>query len=101
MPDAPQKNDHHYRIRLDVPQIKADADREEKNRRNNETPSETLEQCAIAVGANHSRQMMAERAEGRDENVNLLCAPACLRDCEQWNDQERRPDIKNQVAPTI
>src|SRR5205807_9435737 len=44
---------------------------------------------------------MSHRAESGDEKVNVLWAPARLREREHRQNEERRADVKNQVAPTI
>ena len=81
-------------------QVKATQTASEKNRRENKAPPESFEKRAISVGANHSRHVMAHRAEGGDKKVNVLCAPARLREREQRQNQQRRADVENQVAPT-
>src|SRR4030095_6423272 len=60
-PNAPEKRDEHDSF--EVPNGKGRADDNQKNRRKNEAPLEALEQRAIAVSANHSRQMVAHCAE--------------------------------------
>ncbi len=44
---------------------------------------------------------MSHRAESGDEKVDVLWAPARLREREHRQNEERRADVKNQVAPTI
>jgi low affinity Fe/Cu permease len=44
---------------------------------------------------------MSHRAEGGDEKVDVLWAPTRLREREHRQNEERRADVKNQVAPTI
>ena len=44
---------------------------------------------------------MPHRAEGGDEKVNVLWAPTRLREREHRQNEERRADVKNQVAPAI
>src|SRR2546423_11323672 len=44
---------------------------------------------------------MSHRAESGDEKVNVLWAPARLREREHRQNEQRRADVKNQVAPTI
>src|SRR5437870_167799 len=44
---------------------------------------------------------MAHRAEGGDEKVDVLWAPARLREREHRQNEQRRADVKNQVAPTV
>ena len=70
------------------------------NRSENETPAEAFEKRTIAIGTNHSRHVVAHRAKGSDENVNVLRAPARLRESEEWENQERRADVEKEVAPT-
>src|SRR5262249_16283533 len=77
VPHAPDKRNEHNS--LQVPHGKSRADDDQENRRTNETPSETLKQRAIAIGANHSRQMMTHRAKRSDEKINVLRAPEPLR----------------------
>src|SRR6267143_1510728 len=56
---------------------------------------------AVAVSANHSRQMVAHCAKCSDEKINVLRTPTRL--CEQENRQnhQRRADVQDQVAPTV
>ena len=44
---------------------------------------------------------MSHRAESGDEKVNVLWAPARLREREHRQNEQRRADVKNQVAPTV
>src|SRR5262245_30078710 len=44
---------------------------------------------------------MTHGAEGGDEKIDVLGAPTRLRKREHRQDQQRRADIKNQVAPTV
>ena len=44
---------------------------------------------------------MSHRAERGDEKVDVLWAPARLREREHRQNEEWRADVKNQVAPTI
>src|SRR5437870_11772905 len=44
---------------------------------------------------------MSHRAESGDEKVNVLWAPARLREREHRQNEQRRGDVQNQVAPTI
>src|SRR5262249_28310594 len=77
MPDAPEENYQNYAF--EVPPVKSDANREQKNWRDDKAPPKASEQGAVTVRADHSRQMVAHCAERSDENVNVLCAPARLR----------------------
>ena len=99
MPDAPEENDQHDSFQ--IPQGESDADREQKNRGKNEAPAKTFEERAVAVGADHSWQMVSRCAEGGHENINVLCAPARLCQREKGHEQQWRPDVKNEIAPTI
>ncbi|PYJ77068.1 MAG: hypothetical protein DME69_11710 [Verrucomicrobia bacterium] len=76
MPNAPEKNDKHDSFQ--VPPEKGRADREQKERRQNKAPFEPIEQSAIAIGADHPWQVMAHCTERRDEEINVLWAPARL-----------------------
>ena len=42
---------------------------------------------------------MAHRPEGGDEQVNVLRAPARLREGKQRQNQQRRADVENEVTP--
>ena len=86
MPDTPEENNHHDRVGFDVPKIKTNANGEQENWSDDKAPAKTLEQRAVAVSANHSRQVMAHRAEGGDEQINFLRTPTRLRQREQRND---------------
>ena len=97
MPDAPEENDQQDSFQ--VPPEKGRADCEKKKRRENKTPFETFEQCAVAIRANHSRQVMSHCAECSDEQIDFLRAPARLGQGKGRNEQQRRADIENQVAP--
>ena len=99
MPDAPEENDENDPFQ--VPPGKKRRKQRLKNRRKNEAPAKPFEQSAIAVGADHSREMVAHCAKCGHENVNVLRAPARLRQQEHRHEKKRRPDVKNQVAPTV
>src|SRR6266436_1641346 len=45
--------------------------------------------------------MMSHRAERGDEKVDVLWTPARLRDREHRQNEQRRGNVENQVAPTI
>ena len=89
MPDAPEENDEHDSFQ--IPPRESDADRSEKNRRENKAPPETFEKRAIAVGANHSRHVVAHRAKGCDEKINVLRAPPRLCQREHWQSNSGVP----------
>src|SRR6266699_664146 len=97
MPNAPEKNNEDNP--LEVPPKKDHADRNEKEQRQNKAPFEAIEQSAIAIGADHPRQMMSHCAERRDEEINILRTPARLGQCKNRNQQKRRADVENQVPP--
>ena len=99
MPHAPEKNDQDDPF--EVPPIKRDARPHQKHRRENESPAKALEQRAVAIRADHSRQVMPHRAERGHEHVNVLRAPTRLRQSKNRHEQQRRADIQNQVAPTV
>src|SRR5207253_10547909 len=84
---------------LQVPPGEGDANREQKNRRQDETPPEALEQSAIPISADHPRQMMPGSAERCDKKVNVLRPPPGLRQSEKRQDKNRRADVQNQVTP--
>ena len=98
VPDAPEENDKDNS--LQVPPGKRKTDSQQENWRKNESPAKPLKQRAIAISPNHSRQVVAGGAERGHENVDVLRAPTHLRESEHRNQQQRRSDIKNQVAPT-
>jgi hypothetical protein len=95
----PNKCDQHDSF--EVPNGKGRADDNQKNRRKNEAPLEALEQRTIAVGANHSRQMVAHCAECSDEKINVLRTPTRLCQQEDRQNHQRRADVQDQVAPTV
>src|SRR6266480_7839554 len=99
MPNAPEKNDEDNP--LEVPPKKDHADRNEKERRQNKAPFEAIEQSAIAIGADHPRQMMSHCAERRDEEINILRTPARLRQRKNRQEKKWRTDVQNQVTPTV
>src|SRR6185437_10807116 len=99
VPDAPDKRHEHNS--LEVPHGKSSADDDQKNRRTNKTPSETLKERTVAVRSNHSRQVMSHRAKGGDEKINILRAPETLCTDENRDQQQRCADVKNQVPPTV
>jgi hypothetical protein len=74
---------------------------DEENRRKNEAPTEALEERAVSVGADHPWQVMTHGAKGGDKKVNVLRAPSGLGQSKQRQDQNRRPDVKNKVAPAV
>jgi len=45
--------------------------------------------------------MVSHGAKRSDENVNVLRAPARLRQSEHRQEQKRRADVENEIAPTI
>jgi len=99
VPDTPEENDQNYS--LEVPPVESDANREQKNRREDKAPLKASEQSTVAVRADHPRQMMADCTECTHEKVNVLCAPARLRQHKHWQQKQRRPDVKKQVAPAV
>src|ERR1700720_1663543 len=99
MPDAPKENNQDDS--LQVPPVERDAGHQEKERGKNEAPAEALEQGAVAVCSDHSREVMSHRAESGDEKVNVLWAPARLREREHGQNEQWRADVKNQVAPAV
>src|SRR6266702_1018460 len=99
MPNAPEKNDKHDSFQ--VPPEKGRADREQKERRQNKAPFEAIEQSAIAIGADHPRQVMSHCAERRDEEINILRTPARLRQRKNRQEKKRGTDVENQVTPTV
>src|SRR5439155_27296876 len=44
---------------------------------------------------------MSHRAEGGDEKVDVLWAPARLREREHRQNEQRCGNVQNQVAPTV
>jgi hypothetical protein len=99
VPDSPEKNDQHKA--LQIPQGETDANDEEKDRGNDEAPAKSFEEGPIAVGAHHARQVVAHSPEGGHEKVNVLRAPAHLRERKQWDQECRGADVKKQIAPAI
>ncbi len=60
-----------------------------------------VEQCAIAVGANHSRQVMTHCAERSDKKINILRTPLGLGQRKRRDQQQRCPDVQDQVPPGV
>src|SRR5882724_5967669 len=99
MPNAPDKRDKHDAF--EVPQRKSCANHYEENRCENESVSETLKQGAVTVGANHAWQVVPHRTERSDKKINVFGGPDPLGPDKDGHQQERRTDVKNQVAPTV
>ena len=99
MPNAPKENNEHDSFQ--VPPIKCDAGDEQEQRRDDEAPTETVEQGAVPIGPNHPRQMMAHRTESGDKQVNVLCAPARLRESENRKQEQRCSDVEDEITPAI
>src|SRR6185369_16620581 len=99
VPDAPDKRHEHNS--LEVPHGKSSADDDQKNRRTNKTPSETLKERTVAVRSNHSRQVVSHRAKGGDEEINVFGSPKALCSDKDGHQQERCANVKNQVSPTV
>src|SRR6266496_5677396 len=76
MPNTPEENDQQNS--LQVPPEEGRAYREKKQRRENETPFEAFKQCAVAIRADHPRQMMSHCAECSDKEIDVLRTPARL-----------------------
>ena len=76
MPNAPDKRDQYDAF--EIPERKSGANQYKENRRTNEAPSEALKQSAVAIGPNHSRQVMAHCAEGSDKKINVFRSPQSL-----------------------
>ena len=76
MPDTPKED--HQNDSFQIPPGKSNADCDQKDRRENESPTKPFEERTVAVGADHSREMVAGGAERCHENVNVLRAPARL-----------------------
>src|SRR5205809_2549992 len=99
MPHAPEKNDQDNPF--EVPPVKCGAGHQQKDRCQDEAPAETVEQGAIAVGTDHSREVMPHGPESSDKKIDVLGTPARLRQREYRQDQQRRTNIKHQVTPAI
>jgi hypothetical protein len=84
-----------------VPQGKSRTNHNEENRRANKSPSETLKQSAIAVGANHPRQVVSHCTECRHKEINVFGSPEPLGGYKDRHQQQWRADVKNQVPPTV
>src|SRR5690242_2400917 len=97
MPDPPKENDENESFQ--VPPGKGYADSEKKDRRENEAPLKALEERAISVGTDHSWQMVTSRAKCCHEDVDILCAPARLRQSEHRHQQQWCANVKNQITP--
>jgi hypothetical protein len=76
MPDAPEENNENDSFQ--VPPGKSNADCDQKDRRENKTPTKPFEERTVTVGPDHSREMVPCGAEGGHEKVNVLRAPARL-----------------------
>ena len=59
------------------------------------------EQRAVAVGPNHSRQMVTHGAESTHKKKNVLRAPAGLGRRKDRDEKDRRADEEKQIPPTI
>src|SRR5262249_9663450 len=55
----------------------------------------------IAVGAHHAREMMADRAKRGDEQVNLLGPESSLSQPQGGENDERRADDQDEIAPGV
>src|SRR5437867_9052951 len=99
MPNAPEENDQQNS--LQVPPEEGRADREKKQRRENETPFEAFKQCAVAIRADHPWQVMSHCAECSDKEINVLGTPARLGQRKHRHQQQRGADVENKVAPRI
>src|SRR5438045_9531716 len=99
MPDAPEENDENDSFQ--VPPVKSDANRDQKNRGKNEAPAKPFEESAIAVGADHSREMVTHCAKCGHEKVNVLRPPAYLRQQEHRHQKQWRSAVENPVAASV
>ena len=99
MPNAPKENDQ--QDSFEVPPEERRAHCEKKQRRENKTPFEALEQSAVAIRADHSRQVMPHCAKRSDKEINVLRTPARLGQRKDRHQQQRRADVENQVPPRI
>src|SRR5437016_14661071 len=99
MPDTPEENDQQNSF--EVPPKERDTSDEQKQRRQDEAPLETVEQHAIAVSADHTGQVMTHCAERRDKEINVLRTPFRLGQRKGRNQQQRRSNVQNQVAPRV
>ncbi len=93
MPNSPAESDELHG--LDVVKCGPDADDQQQHRRNDKAHFESVEQRAIAVGANHAGKVVAHRTKCADKKEDILSAPARLGGRENWNHQQRRGDKSN------
>src|SRR5207249_3327320 len=99
MPNAPKENDQ--QDSFEVPPEESRAHCKKKQRRKNKTPFEALEQSAVAIRADHSRQVMSHCAECSDKEINVLGTPARLGQRKDWHQHQRSANVENQVPPRI
>src|SRR6266478_3735391 len=74
MPNAPEENDQ--QDSFEVPPEESRANYKKKQRGKNKTPFKAFEQCAIAIGPDHPRQVMSHGAKCSDKQIDVLRAPA-------------------------
>src|SRR6184192_2509473 len=99
MPNAPEENDQ--QDSFEVPPEESRANYKKKQRGKNKTPFKAFEQCAIAIGPDHPRQVMSHGAKCSDKQIDVLRAPARLGQRKDRHQQQRRADVENQVPPRI
>src|SRR5205814_2042757 len=97
MPHTPEENDKDDSF--EVPPGEGQTNGKQKNRRQNESPTEAFEKRAVAVGPNHAWQVMAGRAKRRDEEINCLGAPPCLGHSKHGQQKKRRAYVEDEVTP--
>jgi hypothetical protein len=97
MPNTPEENDQQNS--LQIPPKESDTSYEQKQRRENEAPPETLEQSAITVRAYHARQVMTHGTEGSYKEIYVVRTPPRLGQRERGYQQQRGADVQDQVPP--
>ena len=99
MPDSPGKRDQ--LDGLNVVDGRPDADSEQRHWSDDKSNFKAIKKRRIAIGADHSWQMMAHRSKSSDKKEDVLRAPPRLRCGENRNQQHWRADKQQQVPPAI
>ena len=73
----------------------------QQERRQDEAVLEPIEEQAIAVRAHHAREVMANRAERSDEQIDLLWPESTLGQPQRGENDGRCAHNEDEVAPRI
>ena len=96
VPDAPEED--HQRNAVQSVQAEPERCGEEERRAEEEPGAEPAEQRPVAVGAQHSRQVVAERAETGDEQADGVGGFPAAGEEAHREDQQRGPDEEQEVG---